>query len=536
LAGYTFVISIMIGYLYFLKYKGTLFTQGESVRNPQFAFINRPFSTIIVLGSFLAVFSLPERSAELKHFQLLILLIPMARLLANIVHQRLMPYIYAFFLLFITEFFTEGVTDYGLMDRLSALALTIAIFTIVCLAQRQKKFVDRADMSGLFKHSTKFSILLCALLAFSFFANLYGTVTLAESITKIVFTTLTAILMFYTLVNVLSGLLIIFIRRRIAHAPQILQTQSLKLERNVIGLLTLFTVFWWFLMMVNIFGAKEILLEWAASILAYSWQFGALTFSVEGIFNFIVILIVTWFIARLVRIVLTLDIFIRFKFPRGVPTAVSTISNHIIFVVGIVAALSTLGVTMQEFALIGGALGVGIGFGLRNIIANFVSGIIMLFERPVQIGDTIEVNKTMGKVQSIGSRATAIKTFDGSEVLIPNADFIASDVTNWTLSDERRRAVLLIKVDFDSDIEKVLEIMSSIAKVHEHVLDDPAPLAAFEGFGDYYLEFKLYYWLSDEIIPTKSDIAIGVFKSLIANGIKIPTPTRNIAIHNENSK
>ena len=90
----------------------------------------------------------------------------------------------------------------------------------------------------------------------------------------------------------------------------------------------------------------------------------------------------------------------------------------------------------------------------------------MLFERPVQIGDTIEINKTMGNVQSIGSRATAIKTFDGSEVLIPNADFISADVTNWTLSDNRRRATLLIKVDFDSDIEKVLEIMNNVAKEH----------------------------------------------------------------------
>jgi small-conductance mechanosensitive channel len=140
----------------------------------------------------------------------------------------------------------------------------------------------------------------------------------------------------------------------------------------------------------------------------------------------------------------------------------------------------------------------------------------------------------MGTVLGIGARSSSIKTFDGSEVIIPNADFIATKVTNWTLSDDRRRKVILFKVDFDSDIERVLEIMKTIAKGHPNVLQEPEPLAAFEGFGEYYLEFKLYFWLSKNLIVAQSDIAIGVYKALKQEGVKMPLPKQeNLLINRE---
>lgn len=528
---YMGLIFALMAYLYFLDRHGRLFTQGENRDDTQFAFIKRPLSAALVLSVFASVFVFSQRSEAFKHLQTLIVLIPVILLLSNIVHKKLHKYIYGFFGLYLINFFDHGVVSHGLMDRMMELVLILVLFTLICKLQKAKHTIEGEQMSSLLRHSTKLSYLFCALLVIAFVSNIYGAASLSDRIVSAVFVTITVIFVFYTLMNVLSGTVILLIRKRIANAQHLLQMHTPKLERNVIGMITLIMIIWWLYIMVTIFGVKAALLEWGASILAYSWEFGAMKFSVEGLFNFVVILTITWLIARLVRIFLTLELFTRFEFARGVPTAISTISNHTIFIIGFIVALSTLGITTQEFAMIGGALGVGIGFGIRNIVANFISGIIMLFERPVQIGDTIEVNNTMGNVQTIGTRATSIKTFDGSEVLIPNADFIASDVTNWTLSDERRRAILVIKVDFDSDIEKVLEIMRSVAMEHPNVLEEPEPLAAFEGFGDYYLEFKLYYWLSEAIIPTKSDVAIGIFKSLKAHGVQIPTPTRNIAIH-----
>jgi len=152
----------------------------------------------------------------------------------------------------------------------------------------------------------------------------------------------------------------------------------------------------------------------------------------------------------------------------------------------------------------------------------------MVFERPVQIGDVIEVDKTMGEVQSIGSRASTIKTFDGSEVIIPNADFIAKEIINWTLSDKHRRKVVDFKVAFDTDIELILKIMKEVALAHPDVLKDPEPVSAFQGFGEYYLEFKLYFWLSENLIVAPSDVSIGIYKALKKAGVEMPVPKTNL--------
>jgi len=248
----------------------------------------------------------------------------------------------------------------------------------------------------------------------------------------------------------------------------------------------------------------------------------------QSIFDFVLIVVGTWLLAHFVRTVLEVEVFARFHLPRGVPTAILTVLNYVIVISGTIIAFSSLGVSPQQFALIFGALGVGIGFGLRNIIANFVSGIIMVFERPVQIGDVIEVDKTMGSVQSIGARSSTVKTFDGSEVIIPNADFIAKEIINWTLSDEHRRKTVEFKVDLDNDIDEILRIMKDVASSHPDVLSSPEPLATLKSFGDYYLEFKLYFWLSDNLITAQSDVNIKIYKTLKEAGIKMPIPKTNL--------
>ncbi len=292
-------------------------------------------------------------------------------------------------------------------------------------------------------------------------------------------------------------------------------------------------VLWWFKILIRVLGLEPNLNELIDALFELTWEIGSTTISFQAIVYFVSILIGTWLLARLVQILLKVEIFARFQFSRGVPTAISTTSNYIILISGILIAFSSLGVSAEQFAIIFGALGVGIGFGLRNIIANFISGIIMVFERPIQIGDTIEVDNTLGKVLAIGSRASSVKTFDGSEVIVPNERFISSKVINWTLSDERRRKELKIKVAFGSDIDKVLEIMRDAAMRHDDVLKDPEPLPTFQGFGDYYLEFKLYYWLIENLIVAQSDVAIDVYKRLKEAGIATPMPIQELIMPNE---
>jgi len=307
-----------------------------------------------------------------------------------------------------------------------------------------------------------------------------------------------------------------------------LELYAQKIEKTTMYLIKVWMILWWLLIVSQQLSLYPYLIRFRDTLLAFSIHIGETTISVQAIVDFLMIIIITFFLAKLIRAILEIEIFARFKLPRGAPTAIVTTLNYIIIISGTFIAFSSLGVTPQQFVLLFGALGVGIGFGLRNIIANFISGIIMVFERPVQIGDTIEIDSTMGSVQSIGARSSTIKTFDGSEVIIPNADFISKEIINWTLSDKHRRKVLEFRVDLDSDIDRILGIMQEVATAHKDVLKDPQPLATFKGFGEYYLEFKLYFWLSENLIVAQSDVSKGIYKALRDAGVTMPVKKTNV--------
>jgi small-conductance mechanosensitive channel len=332
-------------------------------------------------------------------------------------------------------------------------------------------------------------------------------------------------MVFYLLTIVLSGYTIVLFRRRIASASrEMVEKFTAQTEQAIIFLVKYSMLIWWFSVLSKVLGLYKYFVAFEEYILSLSWEVGSSVISVASTLEFIFIIMGTWFVVKLLNIILEVELFARVRFPRGIPKVITTVLNYTLVITGGIIALSSLGVSAEQFALVFGALGVGIGFGLRNIIANFISGIIMVFERPIQIGDTIEINNTTGTVQGIGTRSSTIKTFDGSEVIIPNADFIAKDIINWTLSDEHRRKTFTFKVDIDTSIEKVLNIAKEIAQQHPNVLEDPEPVAAFLGFNEYYLEFKLYFWLNENLIAAQSDIAIAIYEQLKKEGIKMPLP------------
>ena len=176
----------------------------------------------------------------------------------------------------------------------------------------------------------------------------------------------------------------------------------------------------------------------------------------------------------------------------------------------------------------------GIGFGLQNIISNFVSGLILTFERPITVGDTIEVGPLMGNVSSLGLRSSKVKTFDGSEVIVPNSNLVTKEVINWTLSDNRRRLTIPVTAAYGSDPHKVLEIMMDVVHKHPKVLDYPDPITLFDGFGDSSLKFSVLFWVYfQEGLTAKSEVAVQIFDAFKQAGIDIPVPQRVITMKTE---
>ena len=262
--------------------------------------------------------------------------------------------------------------------------------------------------------------------------------------------------------------------------------------------------------------------------------YGPIGLSVGSVLAFGLTLYLSWQLARFTSFALDHEVFSRVRLPPGADLALTTFTRYAIFVGGFVAALSILGFSWDRVSLLIGALGVGIGFGLQNVVNNVVSGIFMLFERPVRVGDRVQLDDLLGVVTTIGLRASKVRTFDGSDVLVPNGDFISARVINWTLSDERRRMTLPVRAAYGTKPRQVIELLEQLARGNPEVLDEPAPEALFRGFGESALDFELRAWTESErgFLAVMSDLGVAAGEALEAAGIRIPYPQQDLHLRN----
>jgi small-conductance mechanosensitive channel len=219
----------------------------------------------------------------------------------------------------------------------------------------------------------------------------------------------------------------------------------------------------------------------------------------------------------------SLDVGQKYALERGL--------GYLIFAAGLVVGLQSAGVNLNSLVVFGGAVGIGIGLGLQDTAKNFVSGIILLVERPIKVGDRVEVGALNGDVVRIGARATWIRTNANIVVIVPNAEFVENRVTNWTANDRQVRFSVPVGVSYGSDPEKVRDVLLEIAQRHPDVLDFPAPDVIFAGFGDSSLNFELRVWTTKQVQTPhiiKSDLYFPIFRAFRDKGIEIPFPQRDL--------
>jgi small-conductance mechanosensitive channel len=225
-------------------------------------------------------------------------------------------------------------------------------------------------------------------------------------------------------------------------------------------------------------------------------------------------------------------VFPRTRLAQGVPYAISSLLRYTMIFLGFMLALAAAGIELGKLTVIAGGLGVGIGFGLQNVVNNFVSGLILLFERPVQVGDVVQImsQNLWGEIRRIGIRASVIHTFDGAEVVVPNGHLISDSVTNWTLSDRRRRVEVNVGVEYGTDAQRVIDLLLEVADGHPDVLEIPAPRAFFLSFGDSALLFLLRGWIADfdDGFRVRSELSVAIQHALREAGIGVPFPQRDL--------
>jgi small-conductance mechanosensitive channel len=228
----------------------------------------------------------------------------------------------------------------------------------------------------------------------------------------------------------------------------------------------------------------------------------------------------------------------RTRFDAGLQFAITRISGYVFVALGFYVALVINGVNLSSLAVVAGALGIGIGFGLQGLVANFVAGLVLLAERPVSVGDRIEVEGVAGNVTKISLRATTVLTNDNISVIVPNSDLTSNPVINWSHGGPRVRLRLPVGVAYGTDPEHVRATLLEVAAAHRDVLKTPAPTVFFDSFGDNALNFELAVWtetMSHSPRRFRSELNFGIEKILRERGIEIPFPQRVVHLRREPS-
>ena len=310
------------------------------------------------------------------------------------------------------------------------------------------------------------------------------------------------------------------------HRP-LLQTQAWRVLRWV-------GVAFWVLATLYQFQMLEPILERLAGILTTTISAGAISVTLGDVLAFAITVWLSFLLSRFIRFVLDEDVFPTVALPRGVPYAISTLIHYVILAGGTLLAFAAIGLDLNRFTILAGALGVGVGFGLQNVVNNFVSGLILLFERPIQVGDTVQIASmsSFGEVRRIGIRSSTVRLADGSEVILPNGNLISEPVINWTLTDRLRRVELKVGVAYGTDPARVIALLRGAAESIERPAGLPDPLVFFTGFGDSSLDFVVYTWTDrmEQALAIRSELGLAVHRVLADAGIEIPFPQRDVHV------
>jgi len=499
------------------------------------------FSTLFVLdrllaSSFLlALIALPlfysGAAAAVLRIATLPTVIPVIRLLPRLLPKTFGRWVYMLVAMYVLDFLRFLLPADWLLTRM--LLLIIATGGGVGLGFFLRSHRAELSTSG---SSNRF-ILLAIRIGFFLFAvsvvcNFVGNMTLAEVLVAMPVRITYAAALISAGAQILMALIVLGLQSPPARWLRSVREHGELLASRCRIIIRLAAVIFWAgvsLYMVGILGDVSAA---AAGFLQLRWKVGATEISIEGLAIFLTVLVSTILLSRLLRFILSEEIFPRIALPRGVPGAVDVLSRYGVLLLGFLIALAAAGIDFSKVTLLISALGVGIGFGLQNLVNNFVSGLILVFEHPVQIGDHIEVGTIFGEVRKIGFRASVLRTPDGADVIVPNSELIGSRVINWTLSDQMRRISISVNVAYGTDPDRVIEILIGVARKHPAVLAGPAPLAVFDRFSDSALNFTLLCWsIVDRFFVARSELTIAINNAFKEAGIEIPFPQQDVHVH-----
>ena len=497
---------------------------------PALSVFRLPYAAALAVVLLMATSPFFQTSTSVRQILTIAVLTPMIRLVRPVISSSVASAIYALGFLFAIDTLRQVFAGIQVVDQAILAGETlVAIVTLIWLRRHYRQFItERGESSRLIL--LRFArFLVTIVLISSLLADMAGYVRLARLLTPGIFVGGILAIAAVVSLRIAAGVVALVLRLWPLRLLQMVTHHREVIARRVYVLLVWGAIAGWLARYLGYLGLLEPFWELLQSVLAAKIERGTISISLGSILEFLLTVWLAYLLSRFIRFVLQEDFYPRINLAPGLSYAVNSLLNYILVALGFVAGLGVLGVDFSKVSILAGAFGVGIGFGLQSIVNNFVSGLILLFERPIHVGDMVQVGNLQGRVRRIGIRASIIRTVQGSEIIVPNGNLITQEVTNWTLSDQLRRIDLPVGVSYGTAPKKVIELLEGAARAHPQVLANPAPRALFMSYGDSSINFELRAWVEfGNWQQIHSDLTVAVYDALYAAGITIPFPQRDV--------
>jgi len=500
--------------------------------------LRRPISSWILLVLVSVMVFDPDGPLLLYQVALLLALVPVLRLLPPAVFEVLGPWPYVATGLYLLHQLGFLFAANPLYDRTYLLFVTVLTLVLMVWLLLRRRPVDPAAPRKLSMRLVRgIGWLAVVALAVSAIANLVGNVSLAEMLTTGLLDAGYVGLVLYAGVTVLASVLRLLLARQVFLRFRVVTQHAGPLLDSFTRLLKIGAVLAWVIVTLNQFRLLRPLRDAATAVLTYQVTLGQISITLGGVLLFLFSVWLAFWAAKTVRLILQDEVLPKMSLPRGVANSVSSLTYYAMVILGLMVALAAAGFEVSQLAIVVGALSVGIGFGLQNVVNNFVSGLILMFERPIQPGDVVEVSGTSGKVREIGMRATTLSTFEGADVVVPNGVLLNEKLINWTLSDMDRRIDVNVGVAYGNDPQRVLELLMEVTRSTPGIATEPAPAILFSGFGPSSLDFAIRSWTNNfgDWVKIRSDLHVRVYEALRHAGIEIPFPQQDLHLRTVSS-
>jgi len=527
------IFVLLLFFTYFLKSEVSKWSDEKKDEAISYStqVISKPFWSSFLVTLLLTGIVYSGAPKDVLDYYFALLVFPILTIVPGLIPNINKNYFYFVGGVFVLTQFQDYFSELNILDR--SLLFLIDLLTIVLLVNllRGRRKISEANPNINWGFAFMIMRLCVFLLSISIISNSVGNTVLSKLLSEGCLPMIYGGTIIYASALILKGLFALLIQHDSLSKLNMIQNYPDEVKHHIFRAIRLLAIIYWVYITLSGFEIFDPVYGWFEDFFTKQWIVGSVSLSAGSILAFFITLWISLTASRFIRFILQDEILTHFEMPRGVPGAIGMIVRLVLILIGFVLAFGAAKIDMSNITIIFGALGVGIGFGLQNIFNNLVSGLIVAFERPIQVGDTIQIAtlNLMGEVKEIGIRASTVRTFDGAEVIVPNGNLISNEMINWTLSDHRRRQEIIVGVAYGTDTTKVLEILNAVVPEQENVLKNPAPFIIFVGFGDSSLDFRVLFWTHfSNGMGTKSAVGIAIDEAFKKAGITIPFPQRDL--------